>query len=281
MQALVLFQDPSFQVPWPDCMRQEDVEGVDPNEEERFSIPRDVKWFIQTWKHYLKKKYKTAIGRWDKETGGGSREPEEFADYCDKSSRWLVWVYLLDIERDFLLFSNAKGKPPEYVGTESGFPQSTDFDTDQESNAVGSGRKRKSTHTGKQSAQKARMFEDRTNTLTNLMQDISSVLKAHAPCPSLGEAHDEVGTKLLNAMIHAGERREEMERCTRHMSPGAKACVLNKIDSEIHNLGQQYKEHDAKLAFGPHDESPPPSPSPPTARRLMHRLESSSSDEED
>jgi hypothetical protein len=35
MQALVLFQDPSFLVPWPDCMRQEDVEGVDPQRTRR------------------------------------------------------------------------------------------------------------------------------------------------------------------------------------------------------------------------------------------------------
>jgi hypothetical protein len=55
----------------------------------------------------------------------------------------------------------------------------------------------------------------------------------------------------MNAMIYAGKRRYEMERCTRHMSPRAKAFVLSKIDRQIHNLGQQSKDHDAELALGP------------------------------
>jgi hypothetical protein len=46
-----------------------------------------------------------------------------FSNFCE-ANRWLVWIYLMDIEADFLLFSNAKGKPPAHVGKEAGFSSS-------------------------------------------------------------------------------------------------------------------------------------------------------------
>ena len=256
VQALETFKDPNFTVPYPDCMRQSDVEGIDPNEEERYSIPREPKWFINTWKHYLKKKYKAAIGRWDKETGGGSREPEEFADYCDKNSRWLVWVYLMDIERDFLLFSNAKGKPPEYVGREAGFPfvpTMNDTDTDQDVQPVASSRKRKSGTMTSSSIKKR--LDDRTNILAQLMEEMTSVLKANAPYqqPSGGSGSyvDMTGSKLLQAICTAGKKKKDLEEYTDAMSPATRACVLGGIEQEIVALGKQYRDHVTSGISGP------------------------------
>jgi len=119
MDAVVQFKDPTFDVPMPDDIDPEDVDGVDPNDEARIAKPRGAKWLLQTWKVYLKKKYKDAIRKWDTMTGGGSHEPREFCKFCN-SDKWLVWIYLMDMKAGFLLFSVAKGKPSEYVGCEPG-----------------------------------------------------------------------------------------------------------------------------------------------------------------
>jgi hypothetical protein len=119
MDAVVQFKDTTFDVPIPDDMDPEDVDGVDPNDEARIAKPHDAKWLLHTWKVYLKKKYKDAIGKWDPATGGGSHEPLEFSKFCNYY-RWLVWMYLMEMKAGFLLFSVAKGKAPEYVGCEPG-----------------------------------------------------------------------------------------------------------------------------------------------------------------
>jgi hypothetical protein len=118
MDAVDQFNDDMYVVD--DCHHDidpSDVRGIDPNS--TGGVTRDAKWFLDTWKVYLKKKYKESIRKWDTETGGGSHEPQQFSNFCNKD-RWLVWVYMMDRSSGFLLFHIAKGQPPEHVGRESG-----------------------------------------------------------------------------------------------------------------------------------------------------------------
>ena len=66
-------------------------------------------------------KYKIVLDHWNKETGGGNGEPYSFVDYCDRDARWLVVVFLKDLEANFLLASNAGGRMPGHLQQESGF----------------------------------------------------------------------------------------------------------------------------------------------------------------
>ena len=120
-EMLTDFKDDAFEVSKPPTMLEDDVVNIDPNNSSRIEIDRDAQWFLDTYFKYIKPKYKAALKQWDTKTGLGSCEPWEFSKFCDDNSRWLVWVYLMDKDNDFLLFSNAKGKPPPTVGSESGF----------------------------------------------------------------------------------------------------------------------------------------------------------------
>ena len=58
--------------------------------------------------------------KWDTLTGGWSGKPKKIGNFCG-SDCWLVWIYFMDIQCDYLLFGNAKGTPPVNIGNESGF----------------------------------------------------------------------------------------------------------------------------------------------------------------
>jgi hypothetical protein len=285
MQAVKTFQDKSFVVELPVDINEDDIRGIDPNAPERFTMQnRDGKWFLDTWRHYLKRKYKNAIGRWDKETGGGGREPSDFADYCDRSSRWLVWVYMMDVERDFLLFSNAKGKPPEYVGKESGFYEedqdtwephhgTTDSDEQPHRGLASSSSKKRKSDAALLEAKKS--FEKGTSRLGSLMEEVTMSLKAArgpATCPFTTDA---TGSGLLQAMVDAGRKKIELEQVTMVMSPSTRAVVLGGIEKQISDLGRRYREHlvgQEGTATQTNDIAAAVCESPTIPRRLTHTL---------
>lgn len=91
-----------------------------PNDPSVFDVPRDAKWLMETWKQYIKPRYKTALDRWNKDTGGGDGFATSFIDYCD-NNRWLVYIFCLDKEQSFLLASTAAGRMPNHLQMESGF----------------------------------------------------------------------------------------------------------------------------------------------------------------
>ena len=82
MDALKDFADPLFIVDQPDNIKEEDIVKCDPNDFAHIGITRDASWFINTWKTYVKPKFKIAIGKWEKDTGGGSSEDNEFLNFC-------------------------------------------------------------------------------------------------------------------------------------------------------------------------------------------------------
>ena len=74
---------------------------------------------MDTWKVYIKKKYKTALDRWNKETGGSNRQPWSFINYCDRDARWLMMIFIKDMECNYLLVANAGGRMPLHLQMES------------------------------------------------------------------------------------------------------------------------------------------------------------------
>ena len=53
-----------------------------PNNGDIFVMYCDAKWFMGTWKDYIRPKYKRALDRWNKETGGGDGKAVNFINYC-------------------------------------------------------------------------------------------------------------------------------------------------------------------------------------------------------
>ena len=233
----------------------DDIDGVNPNDEDRITQPgRDAKWFLDTWRHYLKRKYKDAIHRWDKETGGGSHEPYQFANFCDKGNRWLVWVYLMDLDRNFLLYSNAIGRPPVHVGRESGFDNNTDqpLSGEDDDNGIGISDLSTSTEAPWSSGRKKRkaavddhnreLFIQKTAKLETILTDVSSVLKKVTQ-PSVVVGKDVVGGNMLQAIIDLGESKKKLEDASIDMDPTTRSVVLHGIMKEINKLGMDYRRH--------------------------------------
>jgi len=75
---------------------------------------------METWFTYVRPRYKKALDRWNKDTGGGDGTPAAFVDYCS-NDRWLVWVFLHDYDANFLLANNASGRVPNHLQLEAGF----------------------------------------------------------------------------------------------------------------------------------------------------------------
>ena len=85
----------------------------------RISIPRNGKWLLLTWEEYTKPKYKDALSRWNKETGGGDGTLPSFHKYA--CSPWFAWVFCLGSEFDFLLASSSEGRVPSHLSSEGGW----------------------------------------------------------------------------------------------------------------------------------------------------------------
>ncbi len=250
--AVEQFKDSEFKVPKPDGMDPEDVEDVDPNDIQRISLPRDSQWFMDTWKHYLKKKYKVAIKRWDTETGCGSHESHEFSKFCD-SNKWLVWVYLLDLSSGFLLLANAHGKPPSYVGMECGFEDSAGIISDLTSNLEdecdenggvalapsvrGAGKRSVATTSKEAVASFKKRNKAVIDFVTDLQKDLDTRQKLRAQqVPQVGGTN----AGLFGAIIAANKMKEELEKATLCMPSPARRMVLKGITDEICKLGNDF-----------------------------------------
>ena len=116
----------TFKDPWLECFRPDymDLENHDPERRiDPFNCDykdRDTVWLLETWKKYTRPKYKKALGKWYKETGGGNRNSDNFVNYCG-SDTWLSAVYAIDETTHFMLASEANGRPPSFMVQEAGF----------------------------------------------------------------------------------------------------------------------------------------------------------------
>ena len=108
---------------------------IDPNSEYVIGQSRNGAWLEGTYSKYLRPKYSVAIRRWNKDTGGGSRDITNFHNYCPSvGDAWLTWVNWLDQQQgqDFLLTSAASGVPND-LKNESGSLSSLSLENDKRS----------------------------------------------------------------------------------------------------------------------------------------------------
>jgi hypothetical protein len=238
IEAVKLFRDINFVVSRPDGMDPADVDDIDPNDPERIALPRDAQWFLDTWRYYLKKKYKAAIAKWDTETGGGGKEPAEFANYCDTHSRWLVWVYLLDMENNYLLFSNAKGTPPVYVGLESGFenPSNGTATDDNVPSSISTRGSNKSASATAAKAELRKRGRDVSELLTGMRNELD---KRMALGPPVTETMP--GGTVIQSIMSAIELKEKLEKGCGIMSPATKRLLYGTVNKTILGLGAEFK----------------------------------------
>ena len=120
------FQNKAYRPPQVDPMMfgnidADEIATWDPNDPQIFQFTRSADWLVDTWRQYVRRKYKTALDRWNKQTGGGDGQPSAFVEYCDNDARWLVAVFLKDMEANYLLASNAGGRMPHHMQMECGF----------------------------------------------------------------------------------------------------------------------------------------------------------------
>jgi hypothetical protein len=99
---------------------EEEKGSWEPNHPSLFEQDRSAIWLRGTWDDYIRPKYKKALDKWNKDTGGGDGTPTSFVDYCG-SDRWLVWLFCIDLEANFLLACSAGGRMPKNMQVESGF----------------------------------------------------------------------------------------------------------------------------------------------------------------
>jgi hypothetical protein len=119
------FLNPEYQVQPPnsvyfDEFPEDDKAGWDPNHPSIFEHDRNGEWLRATWDDYIKPRYKKALDKWNKDTGGGDGGPVKFIDFCERD-RWLVWIFCKDLEANFLLANSAGGRMPAHLQVESGF----------------------------------------------------------------------------------------------------------------------------------------------------------------
>jgi hypothetical protein len=232
MDAVKKFNDVDFVVQQPETMDEDDIKNCDPNDILRIDLQRPPEWFLSTWKTYIKPKYKLAISRWDKLTGGGCCEPHEFSNFCG-NNKWLVWIYLMDKEANFLLHSNAKGKPPSFVGNEAGFDSPNTDDDNNSPIPHLNKRKREAEdamqHT-KEAQKKVSTMLDRVGLLMEKLEHRNSTSIKDGATPD----------SILHQLSEAIEQQQKLRNIP--LSPSSKKAVNDTINAKITLLGKNLKQ---------------------------------------
>jgi hypothetical protein len=248
MDAVKKFNDVDFIVPKPATMDEDDIKNCDPNDIARIDLERSAEWFLSTWKTYIKPKYKLAISRWDKLTGGGCSEPHQFSNFCG-NNKWLVWIYLLDMDADFLLFSNAKGKPPSFVGNEAGF--GTPNTDDDDSSPIPNISKRK--REAEEAVQQTKEAQKKVCTMLDRVGNLMQALEQRNPNSTSSIARGETPETIIQQLIQVNEQKQKLRNIP--LSPASKAAVKDTLQAKIERLGTQLKELTSTAAAAPSEES--------------------------
>ncbi len=98
---------------------EDERDDWDPNCVSIFGKERNAGWLKSTWETYLRPKYRKALTKWNKDTGGGDGTSPSFINFCD-SDRWLVYVFCKDQKENFLLAHSATSVMPSHLQLEAG-----------------------------------------------------------------------------------------------------------------------------------------------------------------
>jgi hypothetical protein len=169
------FSDPSYVVSPPsaefyEAFPEEEKGSWDPNHPSIFEHDRSPEWLKATWEEYVRPKYKKALDKWNKNTGGGDGGPPNFVNYC-AGDRWLVFLFCKDHDTNFLLANSARGRRPAGLQTEAGFDDTSSLSLS--GSDGGSSAKRTVAFEGELAASK-RHRQDREQTWDRLNQFLDS-----------------------------------------------------------------------------------------------------------
>ena len=203
---------------------EEEKGAWDPNSPSIFESERDATWLKATWDDYVRKKYKAALDRWNKDTGGGDGSPTSFINFCG-TDRWLVWVFCLDLEANFLLAQSAGGRMPRHLQTEAGFDEVSSLggDTDTTSSASNAKRNRMEDELSKAKKQRVKISEP--------LDVITDMLRKKEP-EAVGE--DEESKCLDQVQKYSAMLTDE--KVLDSMSPESKEAYTNSLKRKRKDL---------------------------------------------
>jgi hypothetical protein len=221
----------------------------DPNDPRIFEVTRSATWLADTWKIYVKKRYKQALDRWNKETGGGNGQPWSFVNYCDRDSRWLVAIFLKDVDANYLLAASAGGRMPNHLQMECGFTATLEVSSLEDSSSSG---KEKSSSENKNSSTKAapsikkREMEkdvEQTKKLKGNIHELVDMVKGVYAGKNVLDGNNSIAVfKTVTEMNRALMDKEALET----MSPRTRDKYTNSVQSQRRRLIEHMSELEEK-----------------------------------
>jgi hypothetical protein len=206
---------------------EEERGSWDPNSYTIFEEERSTEWVRDTWESYVRPKYKKALDKWNKETGGGDGSPSSFIDYC-AGDRWLVWIFCKDIDANFLLAGNAAGRMPNHLQFEAGFTIDDSSSSLTASDFNGSAKKR--------------VLESEIESAKKQKQELKETMDSVRSY--LQNKYQAVGTTKGQNLRQIAEYSRMMidSDVLDTMSPDSKAVYLESLKEEWKNVMNQLKE---------------------------------------
>ena len=198
-----------------------------PNDASVFEHKRTGEWLKETWDCYLRPKYKQALDRWNKDTGGGDGSPVSFVDYCG-SNRWLVWLFCKDLDANFLLAGGACGRMPNHLQFEGGF---TDISSMSESDNNSSNKRK--------AADELAAIRKQRQELRGTLDKFCSTLEKKTERMERMEHTDDPDTNLCNVAKYSQMMIDKTVLDT--MSPDSKQVYIEKLKKERKGILEKFK----------------------------------------
>jgi len=246
-EAVIDFLNPLYTVsdPKEENMRQfteDDRASWDPNNAKIVEYERDGKWLMDTWFQYIKPKYRQALNKWNKETGGGDGDVSEFINYCNHD-RWLGWVFSLDYEASFLLAASTCGMMPRHLQMESGYAEEAMSELGFDDEATRSS----STSKGKSLSSSDDRLEQSRKSLSDLNQLIGQLVQSRKEPPT--KCPDTPDNPSFHfCMERAACYREEIKNVASDpsLTPDAKGTTLRMLGNKKKRLYKLAEEAELK-----------------------------------
>lgn len=225
---------------------EEDKICWDPNSPNIMEHNRDGKWLMETWFGYVKPKYRKALTKWNKETGGGDGEVTSFIDFAG-SDRWLGWVFALDYEAHFLLANNASGQMPRHLQLEAGWDNMSDID--ENSSKCTSTKTGSNSNNNSSSSKGLASREKNLNDLTDQVKELIQIKKQSSTtstlCPETPER-----PSVAFCIDKAAYYRKEINNIEQDsdISPETKEYTLSMLKRKKKRLYEMAKEADEAKA---------------------------------
>jgi hypothetical protein len=228
------FSNPQYHVGMPpsqfyDDFPEDEKGNWDPNDSQIFNNTRDGKWLRSTWEEYVRPKYKKALDRWNKNTGGGDGTPVSFINYC-AGDRWLVWVYCVDSTANFLLANSAGGRMPRHMQLEAGFEEEIDSSVTGSESTPGGAAAASSKKKARLEQELDAVHQQRVD-LSKAITRVTDLLEKRSDVAKVGESADACLRRVAEYSKMMGD-----EQVLESMSPPSQKLYVESLKKERKNL---------------------------------------------